>query len=204
MSRWQKPRLLISEQVVCLCTTAVTQTSNTNIFSNSVPQHGAFSPSLCSQQLSQQVAPFTFQQSILFFIFGAKTLPTVEFTAWTLVLILWLSWATHSFTPISPIIPFFLGIPLVFSQNAEMFTPAENPTRQNRAVRNVQTGYEYAPAGKHRLYFIMAPTEVMWSKKIFVQVCDWINKLSGLINWYVQNAISLAFPEWRFPKCSFL
>lgn len=136
MSRWQKPRLLISEQVVCLCTTAVTQTSNTNIFSNSVPQHGAFSPSLCSQQLSQQAAPFTFQQSILVFIFGAETLPTVEFTAWTLVLILWLSWATHSFIPIPPIIPFFLGIPLVFSQNAEMFTPAENPTRQNRAVRN--------------------------------------------------------------------
>lgn len=46
------PRLLISEQVVCLCTTAVTQSSNTNVFS----------PSLCSQQLSQQVAPFTFQE----------------------------------------------------------------------------------------------------------------------------------------------
>lgn len=179
------PTAAISEQVVCLCTTAVTQSSNTNVFSkcSSVrciqPQFvlSAAQPAGCAFYFPGVFR--NFKQSIIFFRFGAKTLPTVEFTAWTLVLISWLSWASSELLILLPpyhlLSRFSLEYLKCFPRMLKC-SPLQK-IHQGRAERNVQTGHEYAPAGKHRLYFIMAPTEVMWSKKIFVQVCDWINKL---------------------------
>lgn len=102
------PRLLISEQVVCLCTTAVTQSSNTNVFSKCSSVR-CIQPQFVLSAAQPAGSAFyfpgvfrNFKQSILFFIFGAKTLPTVEFTAWTLVLISWLSWASSELLILLP------------------------------------------------------------------------------------------------------